>query len=51
MWYYAGHLGGMYSSDYELSDEETYCETCGDGDVLVGYFDTMEEALIAYMAM
>ena len=45
MYYYAGHLGGWFTSDYELSYEETYCEVCGDGDCLIGYYETEEEFL------
>ena len=45
MFYYSNHLGGWYDSDYELTYEETYCETCGDGDCFIGYFKTEEEFL------
>ena len=36
------HLGGHYDvDDYEWDD--TYCETCGDSDWPVGWYDTDEE--------
>lgn len=44
MYIYEGHMGGLFVSDEILSYEETYCETCGDSDWLVGYADTREEA-------
>lgn len=42
MYIYEGHMGGLYTSDWEL--EDTYCEVCGDSDWLIGYADTKEEA-------
>lgn len=44
MYIYEGHMGGLFVSDEILSYEETYCETCGDSDWLVGYADTRDEA-------
>lgn len=44
MYIYEGHMGGLFVSDEILSYEETYCETCGDSDWLVGYADTRKEA-------
>lgn len=46
MWIYEHHLGGLYTSDRELSWEDTYCEQCGDCDWLVGYADTRYQAWI-----
>jgi hypothetical protein len=37
-------MGGLYTSDDELDYEQTYCETCGDSDWLIGYAETREEA-------
>ena len=43
-WYYAGHLrGNIYTEDEPLNYEDLYCETCGDGDYELGYFETEEE--------
>lgn len=44
MYIYEGHMGGLFVSDEILSYEETYCETCGDSDWLVGYAETRDEA-------
>lgn len=44
MYIYQSHMGGLYSSDDELDYEQTYCETCGDSDWLIGYAETREEA-------
>lgn len=44
MYIYEGHMGNLYTSDESLDYEETYCETCGDSDWLVGYADTREKA-------
>jgi hypothetical protein len=44
MYIYKGHMGSLYTSDKELSWEETYCETCGDSDWLIGFAATREEA-------
>lgn len=38
---YASHMGGLYVSDDYLGFEETYCETCGDCDQLIGEFETV----------
>ena len=45
MYIYENHLGGLFTSDRELSYEECYCETCGDSDWLIGETDTREEVL------
>ena len=44
MYIYENHLGGLYTTDEELSFEELYCEVCGDSDYLLGYAETREEA-------
>lgn len=31
---YEGHMGNLYVTEEELSDEETYCTSCGDSDWL-----------------
>ena len=45
MYIYENHMGGLFTSDWELSYEECYCETCGDSDWLIGEADTREEVL------
>lgn len=44
MYIYKSHMGGLFVSDDELDYEQTYCETCGDSDWLIGYAETREEA-------
>lgn len=44
MYIYEGHMGGLYTSDEPLDDEDLYCEECGDSDWLVGYAATREDA-------
>lgn len=44
MYIYESHMGGLFVSDEVLSYEQTYCETCGDSDYLLGYAETREEA-------
>ena len=51
MWYYISHLGGnLFTSDEPLDLDDLYCETCGDYDTELGYFETEEEAQAAYAA-
>lgn len=45
MYIYENHLGGLFTSERELSYEECYCETCGDSDFLIGEADTREEVI------
>ena len=45
MYIYENHMGGLFTSDRELSYEECYCETCGDSGWLIGEADTREEVL------
>lgn len=44
MYIYQSHMGGLFVSDDILDYEQTYCETCGDSDFLLGYAETREEA-------
>lgn len=44
MYIYESHMGGLFVSDEVLSYEQTYCETCGDSDFLLGYAETREES-------
>lgn len=44
MYIYESHMGGLFVSDEVLSYEQTYCETYGDSDFLLGYAETREEA-------
>lgn len=39
MYLYESHLGGYYSSPEYLTDDELYCEECGDSDYIVGEYD------------
>ena len=48
MYYYRSHLGGWYSEFWKVSDDDLYCETCGDADEFLGYFETEEEFLKEY---
>ena len=43
MYIYENHMGGFYSSEEILDYDELYCETCGDSDTLLGWFDTKNE--------
>lgn len=45
MYVYGNHLGGLFTSDRELSYEECYCETFSDSDCLIGEVDTRKEVL------
>ena len=44
MYIYESHMGGLFVSDEILDYEQTYCETCGDSDRLIGYAETREDA-------
>lgn len=44
MYIYESHMGSLFVSDDILDYEQTYCETCGDSDFLLGYVETREEA-------
>jgi len=44
MYFYESHLGGnIYTTDYEKTYDELYCEECGDSDTFLGEYDTWEE--------
>lgn len=47
---YFSHTGNYFITKEELSDEDLYCELCGDYDELVGDFAT-REALIQLLVM
>lgn len=44
MYVYQGHLGTLYTSEYELNYDDLYCEECGDYDWYIGYATTKQEA-------
>lgn len=44
MYIYESHMGSLFVSNDILDYEQTYCETCGDSDFLLGYAETKEEA-------
>lgn len=44
MYLYESHLGGFYSTDESLSQEELYCETCGDWDWEIGKYNSKFDA-------
>lgn len=44
MYIYESHMGSLFVSDDILDYEQTYCETCGDYDCLIGYAETREKA-------
>lgn len=44
MYIYESHMGCLFVSDEILDYKQTYCETCGDSDYLLGYAETREEA-------
>lgn len=48
MFVYEGHLGSLYTSDYEEDLDDLYCDECGDYDWLVGEFKTAKDFLASY---
>jgi hypothetical protein len=48
MYIYEGHIGSIYTSENQIDYDDLYCETCGDKDYLIGYADTLEEALALF---
>ena len=44
MYIYESHMGGIYVEERVLDYEETYCETCGDSDWLIGSAATRKSA-------
>lgn len=49
LYLYQGHMNGLYLSDYQLDWDDLYCETCGDTDWEIGYFESAIE-ILKYMA-
>lgn len=47
MWIYQGHLGDLYASDYSISSDDLYCDTCGGVDWELGNFDDAESLIIS----
>ena len=43
MYIYENHMGGLYSSEWQLDYDDLYCEQCGDSDWEIGNFETPEE--------
>ena len=40
---YNDHMGGLYISDEALDYDHLYCKTCGDSDMLLGSFTTIQD--------
>lgn len=40
---YDSHIGGLFTSESELTVEERYCEQCFDCDMLIGTFNNVKE--------
>lgn len=50
MFVYEDHLSGsIYLSNKKLTNEDRYCEVCGDSDWYIGKFDSAAE-LLKYLA-
>lgn len=49
MYLYQSHMGGLYFEEKSLPWENLYCETCGDSDIEIGYFESAVDVL-KYMA-
>lgn len=48
-YFYRGHLNGtIYESDDMLDYDDLYCETCGDSDTFLGFYDSYEECMAAW---
>ena len=39
MYFYDNHLGGFYLLDYFKNYDELLCETCGDSDIYLGFYE------------
>lgn len=39
MYFYDNHLGGFYLLDYFKDYGELLCETCGDSDIYLGFYE------------
>ena len=42
-YYYENHMGGWYTSEYELDYDDLYCEECGDSDWELGWYEDDED--------
>ena len=42
-YYYENHMGGWYTSEEELDYEDLYCETCGESDYCLGWYEDDED--------
>lgn len=42
---YESHIGGYYPSDILIVSGLLYCESCGDSDWCLGWYDTLKEFL------
>lgn len=40
---YESHLGGLYTSDEQMSHEDLYCDACNDYDFEIGHYDNIKE--------
>lgn len=40
---YRTHLGGFFTTDHELTKEETYCDICGDWDECLGWAEDISD--------
>lgn len=45
MFIYENHMGGFMLSDEPIPFEDSYCATCGDCDIEIGFAETKDEAL------
>lgn len=45
LYFYGSHLGGFYTSEYPLSDNDLYCEQCECCDTEIGSFDSAVDVL------
>lgn len=48
MYLYENHLGGIYTSDEIIDEEELYCEECGDSDWYIGSIEEDDPIEAAY---
>ena len=42
-YYYENHMGGWYTSEEELDYDDLYCETCGESDWCLGWYENDED--------
>lgn len=43
MYLYESHLGGVFATTESIDWGYLYCDSCGDSDQFIGYFETEEE--------